>query len=166
MPWAGGEVGELELLAVALEAVAQHVERAARREGAEEVVEDGGLGLRAKEAFELGPRLGLRAAQEGEELAAVEGQVAIERLGVALEKAAMGEQALLDGGLERDLLVVGRHQTPCVSPTALRRASASRTARRARRRDRARRGNAAERRPPRRARRGRRATCVRTRSTA
>src|SRR5665648_662924 len=124
MPWAGGEVGELELLAVALEAVAQHVERAARREGAEEVVEDGGLGLRAKEAFELGPRLGLRAAQEGEELAAVEGQVAIERLGVALEKAAMGEQALFDGGLERDLLVVGRHQTPCVSPTALPRASA------------------------------------------
>lgn len=58
----GGEVGEVELLAVALEAVAQHVECAACRESAEEVVEDGGLRLRAKEAFELGPGLRLRAA--------------------------------------------------------------------------------------------------------
>ena len=79
-----GEVGEVELLAVALEAVAQDVERAAGGEGAEQVVEDGGLGLCTEQALELGPRLGLGVAQEGKQLGAVEGQLAVERAGSPL----------------------------------------------------------------------------------
>jgi hypothetical protein len=73
-----GEVGEVELLPVALKAVAQHVERAARRQSAEQVVEDGGLSSRTQNALELGPRPGLGVAQEDKQLGAVESQLAVE----------------------------------------------------------------------------------------
>jgi len=68
IPWAGFEVGALDLLAKELEPVAKHVERAACVERLDQGVEHGGFQVRLVVFAKLGPGLGLRRLDECEEV--------------------------------------------------------------------------------------------------
>ena len=105
-----GEIGEVELLAVALEAVAQDVERAAGGEGAEQIIQDGGLVCVPSRLSSLAHAFGWESRRKVNSSARSRASSRSKRVGVAREIAAFGEQALLDGGLEGDLLVIDRHQ--------------------------------------------------------
>ena len=93
------EVGQAQSATVALEPVAKRGEHAMGVEPAGEVGEDLVLDLVAEETFQLGPRIGLRFAEERDDLGGKEGAFGVVHL--PLNGAiAMSQEVLFDGCLE------------------------------------------------------------------
>jgi hypothetical protein len=79
-----GEVGDLDRLAVALEAMPDHVERAARVHRLAQVVQQSFFGARPEQLFQFLPRLRLRLFDEGNELGRIQRPYLIEEALVGL----------------------------------------------------------------------------------
>jgi hypothetical protein len=102
----GTEEGESEVLAEEIEAVAENIEGAAGVHGAGDFFEEDGLGVLAVVVGDDFPFSGLGFADEGEEAGGVEGEGAVEVLGIGLGVAAVMGEGLLDGFFELDFAVV------------------------------------------------------------
>ena len=101
----GAEEGEGEILTEEIDAVAEDVEGTARVHGASDFFEEDGLGILAVVVGDDFPFGRLRFADEREEDGGIEGEGAVEVLGVGLCVAVVGE-VVLDGFFELDFAVV------------------------------------------------------------
>ena len=106
---ARAEVRDFDRLAKALEAVAQHVEAAARVHGLAEFVQQGRLRLGSEKLLQLLQRLWLCVFQERHELRRVDGSLLVEVRLLGLDVASRCDQVVLDRRLEGFLFVVYWH---------------------------------------------------------